>query len=469
MSRPRAVCVAIAAALAVAACGADTDTDPDSDSDTEPDQAGTTVPALAPTTTAELSAPVTTAVPAPTTAVPDERAPATTETQPGAGLEPPQITIWSTPRLHGTTLRASWQVTPVEAQCTYDLRNVSGDVIGTGVADIAGSDDRGRGLRAEYDPGTAESLGSVVIRCTHLGAPSDPAEFPVHRVNYQNRSENSVIPATDAHYFDHNEIRALFGDCPLGKRLPTNELEPIHMVGKVEDLDGDGWVSVNDWLNTGLDFWESVFENWDTDTHNINGKEVASGWWTNKQLRMYFPDGGVTADSARQAAFYNNTVDLLWIGGESSVNIDWVTGPLKYIVDGRAYYAHSSLYRRLESTVGFVSEHPGSEAPWDIRARWIADDGLLGHDPNPPRVVSAELLWDWMDTRHSFVPVDKEPTAWAMRTLLEARDSECVAGKTREHCESGDFHSSPHMRHPNQGGSRLGAVLWSAVCPEITP
>ena len=146
--------------------------------------------------------------------------------------------------------------------------------------------------------------------------------------------------------------------------------------------------------------------------------------------------------------------------------------------DGYVYtYVMKDLYLRLEDTVGYVNgwitpdQYERSVAHMGNLAVMIADDGLPGTKPNLPsvRMHLENLLWDWVDARYNFPPADREPTAWAMRTLLEARDSYCVVREMRSHCESGDFHASPHMRHPSQGGSRLGSVLWSTVCPEIKP
>lgn len=327
----------------------------------------------------------------------------------------------------------------------------------------------------DYDTVSIETLGTVSVKCTHRGTASDSIEFDVHRVTYHNRSENSVFPATDEYYFDHDEIAALFPECHPRGRPSTRQAEPAHLVGEVADYDGNGRVDRNDWADWVLDEWAAVYANWDTKTHDVNGKQVASGWWTDEQLKMYIPSGNVTAQSARQEAFYTKGIDLLWLrtpvgpGSNDPVNSGLVLSPAVQDVDGRTHYTLRNLYHRLENAVGYVSERPDSLAPWDVKARWIRDDGLPGYEPNPSSVRAGELLWDWTDARYSFVPVDKEPTAWAMRTLLKERSYSCVASHMREHCENGDFHSSPHMRHPYQGGSRLGAVLWSAVCPEISP
>ena len=470
----RAACAAAAVTIAVSACGTDPATSPPA---TEPVQEDTAPLEPSPATTGPAA---TTAV-VPTTQAPDEPAPVTTEPEPGDEVEPPQMTVWSTPRLFGTTLTAEWQVTPDEATCAYDLSDADGNHIGTGVATTSPDNTRGRGIRAEYDPASLDSLGTVSFQCTHRGVSSDILEFQVRRVTYQNRSENSVFPADDRHYFDHDEVAALFPECREGGRPPQGRWDygpPNNITVIVDDVNGDGHIGRDDWLEMGLDFWESVFENWDTEVHEVGGpggKGVASGWWTTAQLQMYIPNGEVTPQKARAEAFYgdnSNNVNLLWLyqDQENYLNLNWTTSPVRYIGgDGETHYVHPNLYQRLEDAVGWFSEEPDNVANWSIRSRHIRDDGISGSDQNPRNVQIQYLLWEWMDTRYRFVPVDKEPTAWAMRTLLEARSSNCVAARMNAHCRSGDFHTSPHMRHPSQGGSRLGAVLWSAICPDIDP
>lgn len=425
---------------------------------------------------AEPADPPATTPPAATTT----EAPAVTTT---AAPEPaPTVTIWSAPRLHDTSLSASWQVTPDDSTCNWDLLNEAGEVIVSGVADTADGDPSRRGMAADYDPASPDALGAVTIRCSRADGEQAVVEQPVHRVTYKNRSPDSVIPATDEYYFDHDEVAALFPDCSPGRRPNTRDGEPIHMIGKVADVDGSGRVDYNDWLQAGLDFWEQVFENWDTEVHDIDGHEVVSGWWTTEQLRMQFPDSSVTAASALQEAFYNERANYVWPISldrepvEHARNGDWRLSPSR--IDDQHYYLEH-LYLRLNDARGYEAGHDVPGGGWRATgvprvtvadlARMISDTGLPGTGPNPPSVRPGNLLWDWTDARYRYAPIDREPAAWAMRTLLETRSYACVARQMREHCDSGEFHASPHMRHPSQGGSRLGSVLWSAVCPDITP
>ena len=397
----------------------------------------------------------------------------------------PSITMWSTPRLHAAVLSAAWDVTPDDLVCSYDLLDADGSIIGTGVTQIsqasrtgaAGS--AGRAIQVDYDPAAGEDPGTVAIRCGRGEEDQVGSEYPVHRVVYQNRHPDSVLPASDEYYFDHDEIKVLFPEC----RAPRNPYLPRPPI--FASIEHDGKIISKDlWRGMALDFWEETFENWDTEIYEIEAfvpgtdetfeKQVASGWWTTAQLRMYHPDSTMTADSARLEAAYDEDIELLVLvsfsrpAKELTVNSDWMVAPIKGWHDGRTYYYLKDLYHRLSGAVDYVSES-GSSASQNEIARWVRDDGLPGDGPNPLEVRPQYLLWDWTDSRYSFMPIDREPTAWAMRTLLEARDSACVADQMRDHCESGEFHASPHMRNTSHGGTRLGAVLWSTVCPEIRP
>ena len=381
--------------------------------------------------------------------------------------------MWSTPRLHGATLSASWQVMPEEATCYYDLLDADGGQAGSGFAETSQEGATGRGIQVEYDPGTADALDSVEIRCSLLGGETAVSEFQIYRVNYKNRHPDSVLPADDEHYFDHGEIAALFGECGTGKRYRTKWSVPATTTDEVSDHDGDGDVDYNDYLDTRLDFWEGVFENWDTEVTDLGNMKVASGWWTTRQLRMHHPASGITAASARQDAYYDASdryITLLPWGELPPEAYQtggyWAEFPIQ-VGDGE--YFLRDLYLRLEDSVGYVANndavpHAGAQG------RWISDTGIASNgNPNRQEVYPDGLLWDWMDARYEYAPVDREPTAWAVRTLLTARDARCVVREMRVHCTSEEFHLSRHMRHPDQGGSRLGSVLWSAVCPEVTP
>lgn len=440
-----------------------------------------------PETTHTTEPPPVTEAPAPTTTT------TTTTEPPDPG---PQITWWYTPRLYETQLSASWQVSPAdedadpeEVNCRFELLNADGEVIGEGTADLHETNPAGRGMKAEYDPGTAEDLGDVKITCRLKGAGDSVSEYKVQRVNYQGRHPDSVFPADDEHYFDHDEVAALFSQCRSYGRpdLRTNGALPYYVDFEVVDQNGDDWITTNDWHDMRLDYWSEAYANWDADKReNATGHEFATGYWTDEQLRLVFPNSGLVAKDAPKALSFDErsgvlTVNPGWTNRDFSADISWGVFPEKFAYveaddDGYAYtYVMKDLYLRLEDTVGYVNgwvtpdQYESSAPHLGAVAAIITDDGLPGTRPNPVRMRPENLLWDWMDARYNFPPSDREPSAWAMRTLLEARDSYCVVREMRVHCESGDFHISPHMRHPSQGGSRLGSVLWSTVCPEITP
>lgn len=475
----RAACIVAVAAFAVAACA----TDEDLASDIEPDQASTTVPVPAPTTTVELTAPPTTAAPPPTTAV-TARTTVSVEppqtTVPAEEVEPASITIWHRPRLHGTGLTATWTVSPPTSRCDYTLLDAEGSSIGIGSADTSGSDEAARSIRVDYDT-NAEDLGSLLIECTPPAGDSVSAEREVTRVTYQNRHPDSVFPATDEHYFDHDEVRVLFPECrpdragrPVSDWLAT---DPVVELG-LEDLNGDGYITEDEWYDQALDFWDSVFKDWDTvSSVTSDGREYATGWWTTRQLRMAYPYSTLTAANAPDEITLDKWVDNLIPVAGSSQNLagdDWSVRPARFVFDGTEYYYHQSLYLRLVAagaSEAATDIDAGRNPHTGIIALSVRDDGIAAAGPNPPKpeVFPGNLLWDWMDVRYSYAPINKEPTAWAVRTLLETRNAHCVATKMREHCESGAHHESPHMRHPSQAGSRLGSVLWSTICPEVTP
>ena len=229
---------------------------------------------------------------------------------------------------------------------------------------------------------------------------------------------------------------------------------------------------MNELLDASIDFWTEIYRDWDTaSVRDVSGFELATGWWTTEQLRMRYPKSTITADNAPQLLAYSWNIGIL-TGTVAGSNQDYTRSTFHHSpFKAGGFYYFKSLYNRLENDVGYRYVEGEEPLPPEEGARLIKDTGLSGTKPNPSRIRTdpGQLLWDWMDHRYQYVPVDREPTAWAMKSLLEARDSECVAATMREHCESGDFHLSPHMRHPDQEGSRLGSVLWSLICPEIKP
>ena len=489
----RAAAAAVAVTVAASACSSTPDSEP------EPAEAASPASTEAVPTTAAVPATTTEAMPADTEPPRTTEAPAPTTTTeappPTEALAPaPSITWRSVPRLHETTLSASWHVEPgfadsgeaADADCRFDLLDADGGVVVSGTAEVSRSDASRRRMSVEHDPADSDGLGTVAVRCSLPGSDPSAAEHPVRRVAYQGRHPDSVFPADDDHYFDHDEVAALFPECgPSRGRYLSNHwggygapdgLENASVAGNKVDRSGDGWVSVNEWLDANLDFWEEAYENWDTaKLANAAGHEFATGWWTARQLRMRFPYSTLTAENAPRHLSYEGVLGVLTVTPGSAQNFRpnprWSVSPVRGTHEGYVIYNLKSLYLRLEDAVGFVNTDENPVPYTGVIAAQVTDRGLPGRKANPPspRVVPENLLWDWMDTRYSFAPNNREPTAWAMRTLLKSRDSECVAHGMRVHCESGDFHDSPHMRHPSQGGSRLGSVLWSLVCPEIRP
>ena len=210
----RAVSAATAVVLLASACSTATPAD---ETSVEPP------PSTATTTTTTEPAPDTNTAapePAPTTTT---TAAATTTTTTEPPPPKPTLELRAVPQIHGNTLAARWRVDPLETNCYYDLVNTDSEVIGTGIAgiDLYEEDDGTRFVNEGYDPETAEAVDSVVIRCTVRGGEEATISHPVRRPVYQNRHPDSVFPADDDHYFDHDEVRALFPECqPLEDPRP---------------------------------------------------------------------------------------------------------------------------------------------------------------------------------------------------------------------------------------------------------
>ena len=245
---------------------------------------------------------------------------------------------------------------------------------------------------------------------------------------YENRSASSVFPPRA--YFDHDAIRALFPECPPTPALPQ-------------------------WMVDHFAHWDWMYSNWDTETHTTyNDKVVASGWWTDERLAVWRPDQGITAASARRNASYIQSIDSLTLWGEGAVNTsEMYHSP--YIHDS-GEFTFPALYERL-ATVGFVSaSEQVSTTIQDLTL--IRDTSLAG--TNPEGINMFRLLWNWAQFRTQQAPIDKEPTAWAMRTLLEARDAGCVAEHMAAVCDGTRDAESPILGRTN----RLGQALRSIVC-----
>lgn len=264
--------------------------------------------------------------------------------------------------------------------------------------------------------------------------------------NYKNRSTDSVLPASDIFYFDHDEIAALFPECGP---FPTSP-------------------EARDWLDNIFNFWDRVYANWDTETHNAGGVRLASGWWTTEQIRMRYPHSTITAAEAKANAFYSRSLDFPFLWEPYRHDLTNTEGYIFYphkSDDGYVFFPN--LYAR--AAVAGYSSTDAAPATEEELLRLFRDNGIAHPGPNPPSADVGQMLAEWTVYRYSLPPTTREPTAWAMVTLLETRDSNCFVPKMRAICESGEQQESRHLRHPSQGGSRLGAALWSIVCPEVEP
>ncbi|WP_419921921.1 hypothetical protein [Candidatus Poriferisodalis sp.] len=374
----------------------------------------------------------------------------------------PEVTVTAGPQ--GTTsgrdengeggvFVASWNVTPADADCGLSLDDTDGNSVvhETSVFDTSGET---RTIEILYNVTAGKLPITMKLGCVNGNSPQTLVELPVEIVepepepevkvkNYENRSANSVFPATDRYYFDHDEIRALFPECAP---YPTP-------------------ASTQAWLDEFLGFWDSVYADWDTERTGVGGRLIASGWWTTEQIRIRWPESQITAESARDNATYNSQLGYLYL---------WSREETVGIVEGYYYYPHKAndgryvfqdLYQRAALS-GYSSTDASPATVTDL-LRVLHDDGISAPGPNPPSVDVGQMIAEWTIFRYQQPPSTAEPAAWAMLTLLETRDSNCFVPLMRTVCESGEPHESVHLRHPSQGGSRMGAALWNMVCPDI--
>ncbi|WP_420446035.1 hypothetical protein [Candidatus Poriferisodalis sp.] len=266
-------------------------------------------------------------------------------------------------------------------------------------------------------------------------AQPDDADDEVGAQPEDETSAYSVFPARA--YFDHAAIRALFPNCPPP---PGGSL-----AGWIDDL---------------FDHWGGVYAGWDTDSERLSGLQIASGWWTDEQLADWYPGGGITATSARRDGTYDRELDTvkLWPVGPAPAK-----GPVAHAhypyrwPDGT--YTFRDLYLRAESR-GYSAD--GAPAGQGVTLTHIRDDGMPGNAPNPPDVDVANLLIEWMLYRYTQPPTTGEPAAYAMRTLLEAHNPNCVAAQMRSICDFDGKINEPLLHRED----RFGRVLWSLVCPQ---
>lgn len=189
-------------------------------------------------------------------------------------------------------------------------------------------------------------------------------------------------------------------------------------------------------------------------------RDFATGWWTDAKLRTVY--GGtypeididwakrrITMWSWNQISFGSPT------SADGTVRFpDWVTVPSSrstvykglYEIMVRHGFRDGEL--PLRRVHGLGMQTPRRVDPTD--ALWIAQGG--------------QLLWDWMTFMHQFPPVNREPAAWGMRTLLLARHPVCVAQQMLARCDDPFTpDTSPHLRN-DERASPLGHALQNLIC-----
>lgn len=377
----------------------------------------------------EAAAPATTAAsPTTGTTAPDETAPVTTGSAPTETTEAADAAETTAP---ATTDDAEEpEVTEAEADES------------TAVAGERTPDDADDGASGLPDAKTGEADAEAT-------AEDDPEAAETAEPSYENRSTGSVFP--DNAYYDHDAIRALFPHCP--------------------PLDGGSLGEWAPWIGEVFDYWDETYKGWDTDSVPLAGRWIASGWWTDEQLDRFRPGAGITAASAREHAEYHSNIDYttMWSGSnvpQGGAGNIYSYGPFLW-ADGT--YTFENLYRRLAS-YGYVNSE-SERVNLSETLRVVRDSGLPGGDPNPPEVDVTMLLVEWTVTRYRHPPTMHEPAAWAMRSLLDARDPGCVAAQMRSVCDyDGDDMAGVIGEQAAElldRNHRFGQVLWSLVCPEV--
>lgn len=200
------------------------------------------------------------------------------------------------------------------------------------------------------------------------------------------------------------------------------------------------------WLTGYLDDWDEIYAGWDSAAVTIDGTRIASGWWTDEQLALWVSDGSVTAESAHANARYDKLLNFVSV---------WP--------DGASVPLHPMETPRQLTTLQAAMEHRGYEVESASLAAMLAATlhGVGGDTEWPDDLSEGRLLTSWMRWRYQQPPTTAEPVAWALRSLFEARESDCAAEALIEMCASAA--TPPPMlaqRHP------IGRVLRSLACAE---
>ena len=263
------------------------------------------------------------------------------------------------------------------------------------------------------------------------------ATEPTADGNYKNRSENSVLPATDRYFIDHDEVAGLFPDCPPPPSTTNQNTLRFRRELRERYAGFDTEITNGPFGGTTIDF--------------------TTGWWTDDALRFVYgptyPEIDVEWAKANITMWAWNQIGFGWraqfraIPGEKHVSADGFRGVYARIVlDGydEAVSAHEYVHH--------LGAHRARRVDVNNNKAWPADGG--------------QLLWDWTGFMHAFPPVDREPAAWGMQTLLTTRHASCVARETLKLCDDPFTDAtSPHLRN-DEHASPLGIALWNLVCGE---
>lgn len=257
--------------------------------------------------------------------------------------------------------------------------------------------------------------------------------------HYKNRSPRSALPAADKYFVDHDEVAALFPTCGLPPEYHPNTLAR-------------------------MDYQQALYGGFDRElTEGIfNGRQrdFASGWWTDDKLhevyKNTYPEITVEWAKRRVTMWSNGQIGFGW--RPHLQGPDWMTVPSA----GRPGYR--GLYDRIAMD-GFVS-HSIKGAQEFTNHYGIRNPRRV--DPNDAAWIDqgGRLLWDWTTFMTQFPPVDREPAAWGMRTLLQTRHPACVARQMLAICDDPITDAtSPHLRHDSKA-SPLGYALRNLICGE---
>ncbi len=296
---------------------------------------------------------------------------------------------------------------------------------------------------------------------------------------YKNRSPNSVLPATDEFFINHDEVKQLLPQCP---RLddPHDQWHPNTLREIYKDQI----------RQSGFDTVVTVSKR-----NDPAGVLFSTGWYTDEKLQYYYgksySNPPITTEWARRKVAYSpnwNTVLFQQpthdLGKFSYQYPDWMTGPGR---DDRPGYR--GLAYKLTSW--YISDEwgPGrgnleSPTPWWVNHRGIkltgrsdidrqarispnVMSGRQRRDGTVPMSMGGLMLYDWTSYMHQWPPLYREPAVWGLLTLLEHVDASCVYREVYELCDqpiTSDL--SPHLRH-DEHASELGIALRNLVCGQF--